>query len=201
MGDPRRHATRAREFVMKPAHARSRDVSQVALAKAETAAAGVDAFDELYRASRDDVYAYAAGLLRDRSAAEDVTAAAFERAYRKWERFDPRRGSPRAWLFGIARNAALDELRRRSRQAALVEEPLALDGTAEQAVELSERRLALTEALATLTARERELVALKFFAGLSNGEIGTILGISESNAGTRLHRVVDKLREACDGAT
>ena len=51
-----------------------------------------------------------------------------------------------------------------------------------------------------LDARERELVALKFFAGLANAEIAAVLGISESNAGTKLHRVVTKLREVCDGA-
>ena len=73
------------------------------------------AFEALYRSSRDDVYAYVAGILRDRSAAEDVTALAFERAYRRRASFKPDRGSHRAWLFGIARNAALDELRRRSR--------------------------------------------------------------------------------------
>src|SRR5260370_159992 len=75
-------------------------------------------FDALYRDARDDVYAYAATLLRDRAAAEDVAAAAFERAYRRQGRYDARKGSPRAWLFGIARNAALDELRRRKRVAA-----------------------------------------------------------------------------------
>lgn len=160
------------------------------------------AFDQLYRSNRDDVYAYAAGLLRDRAAAEDVTAAAFERAYRNRRRFDPGRGSARAWLFAIARNAALDELRRRGRQASLVTEPLDLaDPAAVQAVEQSERRLLLAKALEDLTARERELVVLKFFAGLSNAEIARVLGISESNAGTKLHRAVTKLREACDGAT
>jgi RNA polymerase sigma-70 factor (ECF subfamily) len=71
-------------------------------------------FEALYRAVRDDVYAYVATLLRDRAAAEDVTAAAFERAYRKQRSYKAARGSERAWLFGIARNAALDELRRRS---------------------------------------------------------------------------------------
>ena len=76
-------------------------------------------FEALYRTSADAVYAYTASLLRDRSAAEEVTAAAFERAFRKQRSFDPRRGTQRAWLFGIARNAALDELRRRKRSAEL----------------------------------------------------------------------------------
>jgi RNA polymerase sigma factor (sigma-70 family) len=159
-------------------------------------------FERLYRSCRDDVYAYAAGLLRDRAAAEDVTATAFERAFRKRSRFDARRGSPRAWLFGIARNAALDELRRRGRQAALADDPLDPASLAVEGGpgERSELRLVLATALGALEPRERELVALKFFAGLSNAEIARVLEISESNAGTRLHRVVDKLREACDGA-
>jgi RNA polymerase sigma-70 factor (ECF subfamily) len=154
-------------------------------------------FDQLYRSSRDDVYAYAAGLLRDRAAAEDVTATAFERAYRKRSRFDPRRGSPRAWLFGIARHAALDELRRRGRQAALAADPVDPESVAAPTGGVSERRIVLADALQGLEPRERELVALKFFAGLSNTEIARVLEISESNAGTRLHRVLDKLREAC----
>src|SRR3954447_18232983 len=70
-------------------------------------------FEALYRASRDDVYAYVATLLHDRAAGEDVSALAFERPYRNQRTFDPRKGVQRAWLFGIARNAALDELRRR----------------------------------------------------------------------------------------
>ena len=48
------------------------------------------------------------------------------------------------------------------------------------------------------TLRERELIALRFFAGLSHAEIAQVLGISASNAGTRLHRAIDKLRRACD---
>jgi len=159
------------------------------------------AFDALYRSSRDDVYAYVASMVRDRAAAEDVTATAFERAYRKRSRFDPSRGERRAWLFGIARNAALDELRRRGRQAELAAEPADLAATpAEEGAETSERRLALAAGLAALAPRERELIALKFFAGLSNSEIAAVVGVSESNAGTKLHRAVNKLREACDGA-
>lgn len=156
-------------------------------------------FEELYRETRDDLYAYVAGLLRDRTAAEDVTALAFERAYRKRSRFDSKRGTHRAWIFGIARNAALDEIRRRGRHAELGFEPA--DESApdpDEHVESAMRRATVREAMAKLTARERELVALKYFAGLGNAEIAAVVGISESNAGTRVHRVVEKLRKECE---
>jgi RNA polymerase sigma-70 factor, ECF subfamily len=157
-------------------------------------------FEALYRSSRDDVFGYVAGMLRDRSAAEDVTAAAFERAYRKRRSFDERRGEPRAWLFGIARNAALDELRRRRRVAVLATDPEDASSApaADDAVEGALRRSVLRAGISSLEARDRELVALKFFAGLSNAEIASVLGVSASNAGTMLHRAVQKLRKACD---
>ncbi len=181
--------------------ARSKGVNQTLVATAQEAPREADlAFDRLYRSSRDDVYAYVASLLRDGPAAEEVTATAFERAYRKRKRFDPGRGEPRAWLFGIARNAALDELRRRGRQAELTVEPEdLLTVPAHESAEESERRVAVSAALATLEPRQRELIALKFFAGLNNAEIAAVVGVSESNAGTKLHRAITKLREACDG--
>jgi RNA polymerase sigma-70 factor, ECF subfamily len=180
---------------------RSKGVNETLVATAEEAPREADlAFDSLYRSSRDDVYAYVAGLVRDRATAEEVTATAFERAYRKRSRFDPSRGEQRAWLFGIARNAALDELRRRGRQAELAAEPADEGVGVHQSTEERDRRLAVGTALGTLEGAERELVALKFFAGLTNAEIGAVVGISESNAGTRLSRVVAKLREACDDA-
>src|SRR5271154_192093 len=86
-----------------------------------------DRFEALYRSSRDDVYAYVMTLLRDSAAAEDVTALAFERAYRRRRTFDGGRGEERPGLSGIARKAALDELRRRRRHATLAFEPEAVD--------------------------------------------------------------------------
>ena len=138
-------------------------------------------------------------LLRERSAAEDVTALAFERAYRKRRTFDRRRGEERAWLFGIARNAALDELRRRRRLARMLAEP-------EESIAPTPSRTAPTWPCAARSCgtrwprwrrRERELIALKFHAGLTNAELARVLGISESNAGTLLHRTMEKLRKAC----
>src|SRR5437764_12448756 len=138
---------------------------------AEPASPGVGSswqrLEALYRACRDDVYAYVATLLCDPSTAEDVTALAFERAFRRRRTFDRRRGEERAWLFGIARNAALDELRRRRRLAPLVVEPAdASEGQTDDAADVALRRTAVRAALAKLPAREREIVALKFHAGL-----------------------------------
>jgi RNA polymerase sigma factor (sigma-70 family) len=192
---------------MDRAERRSRDVNATMTATSPTA---IDAttswerFEALYRSSRDDVYAYVATLLRDRAAAEDVTALAFERAYRRRRSFDRARGDERAWLFGIARNAALDELRRRKRHATLAvdpEDPAAADALAslgEDPADEALRRTAVRAALDRLAPRERELVALKFHAGFTNAEIARVLGVSESNAGTLLHRTIAKLRKACD---
>lgn len=156
-------------------------------------------FEALYRSSRDDVYAYVASMLRDAAGAEDVTALAFEKAIARQKGFDSRRGSERAWLFGIARNAALDELRRRSRSATLTADPEDRDGAAPpEEAERALSRAAVRSALATLDARDRELVALKFHAGLDNAELAAVLGVSVSAAGTQLHRVITKLRKAVD---
>lgn len=153
-------------------------------------------FEELYSQTRDALYAYVMGLLRDRDAAEDVTAQAFERAYRKRRQLDRERGDARAWLFGIARNAALDELRRLRRHAAPVE-PAALAAAAgsdrPEAPDI-DTSLALRVAIDALPTRDRELVALKFWAGLNNREITAITGQGESNVGTRLSRITTGLR-------
>ncbi len=155
-------------------------------------------FEQLYRSSAADVYAYVASLLRDRTAAEDVTALAFERAFRRRALFDVHRGTPRSWLFAIARNAALDELRRRRRTGALLHE-VADPASAfeEDEPDLAERRLLVREGLASLDPRDREVILLKFVGRLSNAELARVLGCSESNAGTRLHRAIERLREVC----
>ncbi len=159
---------------------------------------GAAPFDALYRESVADVHSYALSLLGDRASAEDVTALAFERLLRAQSRLDPRRGSPRALLFTIARNAALDELRRRKRRqpaAPSAEESLAAAALPGSDPEDVERRDSVRRALAQLSPRDREVVLLKFHGQLTNAELARALGISESNAGTRLHRALERLRE------
>ena len=155
--------------------ARSRGVSQTLLAsrRGRARARREIAFDRLYRSSRDDVYAYAAGLLRDASAAEEVTATAFERAYRKRSPLRPAAAASRA-----PGSSGSPATRRSTSCAAAGARPsspptrsTSRGVAAGEAVEHSERRLALAAALGRADAAERELVALKFFAGLANSEI------------------------------
>jgi RNA polymerase sigma factor (sigma-70 family) len=76
-------------------------------------------FAEVAAEQLDAVYRYLVYLTGDRGAAEDLAAETFEKAFRSWRRFDPRRGSPRTWLCKIARSVAIDwfraETRRRKR--------------------------------------------------------------------------------------
>jgi RNA polymerase sigma factor (sigma-70 family) len=172
--------------------------ASMAIMTAGPGAFDAETFDALFRDCGADVHAYVISLLGDRSAAEDVTALAFERLYRSRSRLDNRRGTPRAWLFSIARNAALDELRRRRRQSAYeLKGQLLADRDCGEALEHVERRATVRDALAALPLREREVVLLKFHGQLSNSELARALGISESNAGTRLHRALTRLRESC----
>jgi RNA polymerase sigma-70 factor, ECF subfamily len=160
--------------------------------------ADAEDFDALFRSCVEDVHSYAFSLLGDRAAAEDVTAIAFERLYRARRRLDARRGTARGLLFTIARNAALDELRRRARRQTGATEASELpDAHSQEQLEQVERRELLTGALVALGPRERELVLLKFHGQLSNGELARALGISETNAATRLHRALTRLRSAC----
>jgi RNA polymerase sigma-70 factor, ECF subfamily len=176
------------------------DAGGAAAGRSELDEAG---FDQLFRECAADVHGYAISLLGDRAGAEDVTALAFERVYRARARLDRSRGTPRAWLFAIARNAALDELRRRRRARVDASEvdaaaaaPFA-DAEPDAALEHAERRVTVQAALLELTPREREVVLLKFHGQLTNGELAQVLGISESNAGTRVHRALTTLRDTC----
>ena len=150
-----------------------------------------------------------AGLLRDRSAAEEVTSAAFEKAWRKRRQIDPERGSAQDLALRHrpqrrARRASPPLAPRRPARRGLAPTrpaPAALVGpSGGDPAEVAISRTALRQAMASLNGRERELIALKFFAGLSNSEIAEVIGASETNAGTRIHRVIEKLRRSFDEA-
>jgi RNA polymerase sigma factor (sigma-70 family) len=142
----------------------------------------------------DDVHGYLVYLTRDRSVAEDLTAETFEKALRSWRRFEPRRGSVRAWLLTIARTTALDHFRAEERRRRR-EHAFALDRTSPEEDLFGGLSPALEQALAALSAGEREVIALRVLLDLDGETAARVLGISLTACSTRPSRALKKLEE------
>jgi RNA polymerase sigma-70 factor (ECF subfamily) len=156
-------------------------------------AAEQPAFDEVVAEHLDDVYRYLVYLTGDRSAAEDLAAETFEKAFRSWRRFDPRRSAPRTWLCGIARNAAVDWLRAESRRRRR-EEIYSRDLPEEQ--QFGDGLPGPVEAaLRELSPGEREVIALRILLELDGPSAARVLGISNTACSTRLSRALKRLEE------
>ena len=127
---------------------------------------------------------------------EDLTARTFEKAWGARHQYRRDVAGFATWLLTIARNVAIDHARARRRY-----EPLDVAGSVaspdatpeQQAVQQSEAQR-LAALLDTLPARQRELIAMKYGAGMTNRAIARATGLSESNVGTILHRTVESLR-------
>jgi RNA polymerase sigma-70 factor (ECF subfamily) len=149
-------------------------------------------FAAVAEAELDAVHRYLLFLTGNRSLAEDLAGETFERAFRAWRRFDPRRGSARTWLCQIARSAALDhfrsEERRRRREERFARE---LETVAEPPDVGGE----IGEALAQLSPAEREVVALRVVLELDGPSAARLLGISRTACSTRLSRALKRLEE------
>lgn len=128
--------------------------------------------------------------------AEDLTSKTFEKAWRNRRQYQHDVGAFSTWLFTIARNVAIDHFRQPARELPLEKlAHLANDHSLEETFQRESDLRQLSQLLAELSAREQELIALKYGMELNNREIAQLTNISESNVGTILHRVVAKLRE------
>lgn len=156
-------------------------------------------FAEVAEEHLDDVHRYLLMLTADPAAAEDLTAETFEKALRSWRRYDPRRSSERTWLCRIGRNVALDhfrsESRRRRREERYAEEAM----RATPALELGFSP-ELEAALRTLTAAEREVLALRVVLDLDADAAARVLSVGRSACSMRLARALGKLEERMAGA-
>jgi RNA polymerase sigma factor (sigma-70 family) len=140
------------------------------------------------------VYAYVAYRLGDGPEAEDVTGEVFELAVRYRSSFDSRRGEPLAWLFGIARRRVAWSLANRPPPASELDEHEAPGDVEGEAVE----RIDLEAALARVSERDRELLALRYGSDLRAREIGRILGMKTNAVEVALHRALERLRAAAE---
>ncbi len=158
-----------------------------------------DAFAQLYDEYLDKVYRYIQYRVNNMHLAEDLTSSVFEKALANFARYSSDKASFSTWIFAIARNTVIDYYRvDGKRHTVPVEEAVdkpSGDLSPEEEFEKKEEVRKLRMCLAQLPNEEHEIIRLKFGAELNNRQIAKILGLSESNVGTRLYRAVRKLRE------
>jgi RNA polymerase sigma-70 factor (ECF subfamily) len=149
--------------------------------------------ETFYRLHAGQVYSYLVSLCRDRSLAEDLMQDTFIKATRALGGY--RGGSPKAWLFAIARTVFIDAIRREARRpiASVVADVAGLpdhDPVEQDAIE---------RALGALPERQRSALILSDRIGLSGSEIAATLGISEGAARVLVHRARQGFRTAYEG--
>jgi RNA polymerase sigma-70 factor (ECF subfamily) len=142
----------------------------------------------------DDVYRYLLYVTANPHLAEDLAAETFERALRRWRRFDPSRGSARTWLCQLARSTALDHFRAEERRRRR-EDTYAMDAVESQTVFGEGLSPALDAAVRSLSAAEREVVVLRVVLELDGQLTARVLGIRPTAVSTRLSRALQKLEE------
>jgi len=160
------------------------------------------AFNALFEKYRQRILAYVVGLCGDRGLAEDITQECFLEMARHARSLDPGRGVS-GWLFRTARNRAIDALRRRRFQVlpgdAFFEDENRQEawGPAEgPAAEMMERETAeaLNRAMAAMPDRDREVLSMRFFAGLTFREMSAALHRPLGTVLWQTRRSLEKLR-------
>ncbi|MCX7590842.1 MAG: RNA polymerase sigma factor [Kiritimatiellae bacterium] len=160
----------------------------------------LEAFENLVSEYEAPLLRYAARLVRDRNAAEDIVQEAFIRLFRGWSK-ELKAGQDIAnWLYRVTHNCAVDYIRKRSRRHllhirhAMEKEVAGLDGGAGTTNgDVSDLAARAAAALGSLSLREQQLVILKVYEGKSYREISEITGLSVSNIGYILHHAMKKL--------
>jgi RNA polymerase sigma-70 factor (ECF subfamily) len=154
---------------------------------------------EWFQAHGTAVYNYFRFHVPLADVAEDLTAETFLKVVRAAQRFDPERGSPKAWILTTARNV-LTDWRRRARLRQYVSigtmHDLIHDAPSPEERLLREEEVGrLLDAVATLDLADREMIGLRYGSGLDTAEMAQLLGISEGSVRTRLWRVLGRLRK------
>jgi RNA polymerase sigma factor (sigma-70 family) len=164
--------------------------------------AGLDDFEGFYVEHREKLFGFLVYRTGDRALSEDLLGDVFERAWRARGRFDPRRGSPTAWLYTIAVNRLRDHQRRSQVERASLERVIADTVTSvEPANDAVADRDQVMQALTVLNERDREIVALRFGADLTAPQIARVTGQPLTTVEGRLFRALRRLGTALEPET
>lgn len=167
---------------------------------ARIAAGDQPALAELYDASSAKVFGLALKILADRTAAEEVTMDVYTQVWRRASTYDPERGTPGSWLMTLAKTCAIDRFRsqclERGRQVPL-DQAAELPGLAETPEQYSaglERQRLVQDAMASLSAEQRQAIALAYYWGMSHSEIADRLKLPLETVKTRMRMGMIRLR-------
>jgi RNA polymerase sigma-70 factor (ECF subfamily) len=157
------------------------------------------AFEQLYRRYSRPVFGLALRRLGDRGRAEDAVQETFAAVWRSARTYRPERGPGAPWLYAVARNAIVDRARGRIDPPGEAPDSPALDtGPAERAEEAYEA-WRVHCALETLPDKERMVLELAYWHGLSQSEIAAHLGIPLGTVKTRTRTALGKLADILEG--
>ena len=168
---------------------------------AQTAQGDQAALATLYDRSSPQVYGLIFKILGNREAAEEVTLDVYTQVWRQAHTFDTTRGTAGGWLMMLARTRAIDRFRAGFAERGKLEDLDVAsffssdDPTPDQAIEEQQRRQSVRQAVATLSAEQREVIALGYFYGLSQSEIADKLKLPLGTVKTRMRLGMIKLRE------
>ena len=151
----------------------------------------------VYQEELPRIYNYFRYHVGDAQVAEDLTAETFEKAWKNRHQYRNDLAAFSTWLFTIAKHLVSDHFRKSRDEIPLESVVNITEGeTLENLIQQRSDVEKLSGLLAQLPDRDRELIALKYGAGLTNRKIAHLQGMSESNVGTILHRVMQQLRTA-----
>jgi RNA polymerase sigma-70 factor (ECF subfamily) len=152
-------------------------------------------WEDVYEETLPKIFHFFCYRVGDKFVAEDLTSLTFEKAWVGRERFRNDIGSFTQWIFGIARNVVVDHYRNDKKEVPIRH---VLQEAYEDSPEIHLQRNSdfsrLTKLLAKLPERDRELISFKYGSELTNRAIAELTGLSETNVGTILFRLVRKLR-------
>ena len=154
------------------------------------------ALEALYDIYGGPLYGFALRRLGERALADEVVQQVMTRVWQNAASYDGSRGSVRSWIYAIARNAAIDARRHRTRQETVnvVSDVAAAEDEFEQLVQAELIRSALEQ----LSAAHREVLDLAYFSGLSQAEVADRLRLPLGTVKSRTYYALKALRLACD---
>ncbi len=157
------------------------------------------AFEQLYRRYARSVFGLALRRLGDRSRAEEAVQETFASIWRSARSYRPERGRGAPWLYAVARNAIVDRSRLRSEPPMQAPDEAAGDAGPLELAEQSWVAWRVHRALEELPEREREVLALAYWSGLSQSEVAEFLDIPLGTVKTRTRSALGRLADVLEG--